>query len=392
MEVKQIKDNKFAQEWNDFVIQNSSPASFLQSWEWGDFREKVLAEKVFRFGVFENGNLLCVAQLVKRDLPSGRFYLNCAKGPVITKTQKHKNTKTQIFELLINEIKKIAKEEKIVFFRIAPPYENVAPSFSSEQIDNSGLKAGATYKLGFAKPKILTNLIEPENTLVLNLERPEEELLRQMHSKTRYNIRLAEKHGIIVKIQDTRNLPRLTRVKAGKIQKNSNIQILISKKNIDDFYDLLKETAKRDKINIYDKSYYENLIDYFSQMSNVKCQMFLAEFEDKILSAILVIGFGNTATYFYGASSNKMRELMPNYAVQWQAIKWAKEQGYNFYDFWGVSDKKKGWAGITRFKKGFVSKKTGDEINFLGTFDYVLNKKWYNFYRIGKLIKFSNPL
>ena len=96
MEIKLITDNNFKDEWNNFNISNSSPASFLQSWEWGSFRSDKLNEKVFRFGIYENNKLVSVALFIKRALPNNKYYLTCPKGPVF------KNEK--IFNLLVKEI------------------------------------------------------------------------------------------------------------------------------------------------------------------------------------------------------------------------------------------------------------------------------------------------
>jgi len=349
MEIKQIIDNNFTEKYNNFIIENSLPASFLQSWEWGDFCQAKLDKNIFRFGIFENENLIAVAQFIKIALPFGKFYLNCAKGPIIKfpifnfqfpNKSQISNSKFQknILKLLVQEIKKIAKQEDIIFFRIAP--------VNKIDILNN-----------FVKPKILTNLKEPENTLILDLSKSEQELLKAMSQKTRYNLRLAERKGV----------------------KISNFQFPISKNNVDIFYDLIQQTAERDNINIFSKYYYQELLritDY-----GLRIILFIAQHEETPLASIIVICFGNTATYFYGASSNEKRNLMPNYLIQWGAIKWAKNNNYKYYDFWGVDEDK--WVGVTRFKKGFG----GQEINFIGTFDYVLNKKWYNIFRIGKFLK-----
>ena len=374
--------------WDQFVAENSSPSSFLQSFVWAKFRTDGLGEEVKMLAVFDddtrmntntntNGHelLLAVALFIKRKLPGGRFYLNCQRGPVF-KTQNSRPTrfatrsgrainKTQeITELLIDEIKKTAKKEKVVFIRMAPPYD---------KNDELGIM-----NYGWQRPKILVNLIEPVSTLVLDLTKSEAELLAAMHQKTRYNIKLAEKRNVAIRNQKPEN------------------------RDIENFYRLLCETAKRDRINIFSKEYYTKLINYFINELRItnyelRATLLIAEFEGKMLAAILVIGFGDTATYLYGASGNEGRELMPNYLLQWSAIKWAKEQGYKKYDFWGVTQMNSrmsankfandGWAGITRFKRGFVNEKTGKEINYLGVYDLVLSQFWYNLYRMGKMLK-----
>jgi lipid II:glycine glycyltransferase (peptidoglycan interpeptide bridge formation enzyme) len=401
LNIKQITDENFGLIWNKFVAENSSPSSFLQSFEWAEFKSKTqnpiskTQENVFRYAVYNNTELIAAAQFLKMGLPGGKFYLNCAKGPVV----KMSNVKCQmsnesevreIIDLIIGEIKKIVKKEEIVFVRFALPYEK-----------NYELRI---MNYGFQKTKILVNLKEPENTLIIDLKKGEEEILAGMRQKTRYNIKLAEKKNVVIR----------------------NWKLETREKDIDIFYNLMKETAKRDGINIFSKEYYKNLIESFcchsglrdgiqkeahgsrvaARDDKINSNLFLAEFKNKPLAGILVFGFGDTATYFYGASGNVGRELMPNYLLQWEAIKWAKENGYRWYDMWGITpnfqdtssnfqinskfqipNSKHDWAGITRFKMGFVSENTGKEINYIPTMDLVLNKFWYNLYRIGKLFK-----
>ena len=390
MEIKEITDLNFKDEWNQFVGENSSPASFLQSWKWGKFRSQEFGEKILRLAVYENNELMSVAQFFQLALPLGRFYLFCPRGPVISK-QVTSDKWQEIINLIISEIKKISKQEKNVFVRFELPD---TMGFLLVPID-IGTRDGL-----FKIPKILIHSKNPENTLILDLSKSEEEILSAMHQKTRYNIRLAEKKGVKVKWQ----------------MENKN-------NNINKFYNLLQETAKRDKIKIFSKSYYEKLLNYFYYHScesrnpkknmdpdfcqddkeiilddktknknyNIKIALFFAEYQNKPLASIIVLGFGNTATYLHGGSSNENREVMPNYAIQWAAIKWAKEHGYLWYDFWGINNETKNgaWAGITRFKQGFVSKNTGKKINYQGAIDYILDKKWYNILMLGKILKFN---
>jgi len=347
MQIKQITDENFKNEWDDFVIENSSPASFLQSWEYSEF--VFFKTQNLKFGFFETDKLVACVSFFKKEITNDRYFLKAPKGLILSKDAE--NNTEEVFDLLVNKIKEISKREKIIFFRIAPPYKM-----------NNEL---GIMNYEFIKPKILVNLKEPENTLILDLKKSEDELLKAMHQKTRYNIHLAEKKEIIIK----------------------------QEKNIDIFYNLIQETAERDKINIFNKDYYKKLFAINSD--DFKIILFIASYKSQPLAAIIVVGFGDTATYFYGASSNEKRNLMPNYLIQWEAIKWAKENKYRYYDFWGIQGQEtrnkkqetKEWFGITRFKRGFANNETGKEINFIGTFDYIFSKKWYNIFKIGKIIK-----
>ena len=192
--------------------------------------------------------------------------------------------------------------------------------------------------------------INPRATSIIDLSKNEDDLLAAMHQKTRYNIRVAEKHNVIT----TKN------------------QEPISKK-FDNIFRLFEETAKRDGFRLHPRGYYEKQI----KMPDV--EVYGAEYEGKLLAAAIVIFSAGTATYLHGASSNEMRNVMAPYALHWAIMKQAKERGMKHYDLWGISDDpKSGWAGITRFKRGFG----GADVSAPGTLDLPVNKFWYSVYTL----------
>jgi len=350
-----ITDYQNREEWDKFVAENTQPSSFLQSFAWGEFNEKILGNPVIRWAVVDQGALSAVFQAIIKKLPFNKTYVYCPRGLV------WRQNCADCWALAYGEILKKIRVDWTghIFLRASPPDED------KEDI------TGFIRQLGFRKPKILSHGQEPAETVLINLEKSEEELLASMQQKTRYNIRLAEKKGVEVKCQ--MSPPEADPPLAENI-----------KNQINTFYKLAEETAKRNKIKIYQDDYYKKLVEYFGQGDkNIKLKLYLAQKKEKTLAAIMVIYFGNGATYLHGASSNDGRELMPNYLLQWQAMREAKKEGYKIYDLWGVSGENKTWAGITRFKRGF----DGREIKFMGSWDYVLNKKWYNIFRLLKIIK-----
>lgn len=336
---------KDKQKWNKFVAKNSWPASFLQSWEWGEFNQKILGNQIQRWAVVEDKILRISLMLIKKSLPGGRFYYYCPRGLIWQK--EYRDKRVNHYGDIIKKIK--TELEGAVFMRTCPPTE------FKEYMH------GFMQRFGFNKPKVLVHTKEPGKTLILDLNKSLEELSKNMHYKTRYNIRLAEKRE--VKIRQLQNSTK--------------------QKDIDIFYKLTKETAERDKIHIYTKDYYTQLINYLMENNDIELKLYLAEHNNKPLSAAIVIYFGKTATYLHGASSNQQRNLMPNHLMQWQMIKDAKQAGMQTYDFWGISEKNPHWAGITRFKKGFG----GKVVTFLGSWDYILDKKWYRLFKIMKILK-----
>ncbi len=338
-------------ELNNFVAQNSFPTAFLQTWQWGGFRAS-LGEKVWRLIVRdENGLLLATATFFSKPLPFQKIYLDCPRGPIFSGAVDL-GQRFEIIKSLADFLVKTIKQS-VVFVRT----ENNQPTQPDIIL--------AYEQAGFKKPEFLAHAVNPTATLILDLTKTEEEILANMHPKWRYNIKLAERRGVVVK----------------------------HKNDINKFYWLLVATARRDKIKIFSRKYYENLINFFSTMPDFKLKLFFAEFQNEVLAAILVIGCGHTATYLHGGSSDLNRELMPNHAIQWQAIKWAKENNYQWYDFWGVMTTEKNnqdgtaWAGITRFKKGFANAVTGRELVYVGAWDCVENQFWYNLFKLTKKIK-----
>jgi peptidoglycan pentaglycine glycine transferase (the first glycine) len=322
MKIRIIENKK---EYSDF-IKGQDHAQFLQSFEWGEFQEKI-GNKVIRLGVEDKGRIIAAATLIKKNIPLGMSYFFCPRGPVFNLELKIKNE--ELINFLYSEIKKISKKEKVIFLRFEP--QEMLPAKSYQ------LRAKKTID------------IEPSQTSILNLTKTEDELLKVMHQKTRYNIRLAEKKG--VEIQEAR------------------------KDDFEKFWKIMEETKDRDGFRLHGKEHYQKMLEIDFN------RLFLAKYDGKLIAGIIAAFFGDTVTYVHGASSNEHRETMAPYLLQWQAIKKAKADGYKFYDFYGTDETK--WPGVTRFKKGFG----GSEVVYPGTFDLVFEGVWYDVYRIGRKIR-----
>jgi len=206
-----------------------------------------------------------------------------------------------------------------------------------------------------------TDTIQPPQTVLVDLRPSLDEILAAMKQKTRYNIRLAAKKGVTVRQG--------------------------SKSDLAVFVRLMQTTGQRDGFGTHTPMYYQAAYEIFAETGQVA--LWLAEFEARPLAAIMVFTLGNNAYYLYGASSNEERERMPNYAVQWAAIEWAKNQGCQTYDLWGIPDapedeleanftnRHDGLWGVYRFKRGF-----GGEIRrTVGAADRVHNNLTYKLYQ-----------
>lgn len=323
MQIIKINDKK---QLNDFVG-GEKHAQFLQSFEWGEFQKEVNGI-IWRIGAVEDdGRLVASAKLVKKQLPMGRSYFYCGRGPVIGEMKQA----TAIMNELFNTIKELATEEGVMFLRFEPTNEF--------QIAN------------FNFPIYKTVDVQPSQTLILDLTKSEDEILQAMHQKTRYNIRLAEKRGVKI-------------VEAGIDR-------------FEEFWQLLVSTGDRDEFNLHGRSYYQDML----KMDNSFVKLLFAEYQGKPLAGNLVVFFGDTATYIHGGSSNDNREVMAPYAMQWQTIKLAKQAGYKYYDFHGIDETK--WPGVTRFKMGFG----GQTVKYPGTFDLVYDDAWYNIYKMIRKVR-----
>ena len=299
---------------------------FLQTEEWLNFQKSV-GNKGWHF---DNGKI--TANIIKLGLPLGKSLLYIPHGPEINfnNVSSLKNEVAQFVAYL----KKLAKEEKSIFIK-AEPLDGKVPDL--------------LHDFGFKKS---SKEIQAHKSVVLDLARTEEELLAGMHHKTRYNIKVAEKHGIIVK----------------------------QSSDMSKFLSLLGKTAKRQRFSGHPKDYYKKEFDFFNKEGEINTELFLAEFEGKSVAGGLMLIHGETYYYLHGGSDHEYRNLMAPFALHWYLIKQANARGFKLYDFGGSETIK--WPGITRFKLGWG----GRQIEYPGAFDMPIRKLWFFVYKIVRKI------
>ncbi|MGI5096356.1 peptidoglycan bridge formation glycyltransferase FemA/FemB family protein [Treponema socranskii] len=217
-------------------------------------------------------------------------------------------------------------------------------SISSRDFFVAELKQeAASEKISIVKTK---TDIQPPDTTLIDLTKSEDELLSAMRSKWRYNIRLAQKKGVVV---------RAYRARTDK----ADVRSLDSdaSRALDIFYELYKTTASRDGIAIHAKKYYEDLFALSASHKDAPLiTVYIASHEGENLASIITLFSKSEAVYLYGASSNAKRNLMPAYLLQWTAICDAKSYGSAVYDFYGMppsDDKNHPMYGLYLFKTGF---------------------------------------
>lgn len=193
--------------------------------------------------------------------------------------------------------------------------------------------------------------ILPANTILLNLRQSKEELLQQMKPKTRYNIKLALRKGIRVRQMGTEGLSI--------------------------WYKLYCETAIRNGLHINSEEYFRSIFAArMEHVGNVQVKLLSAFADDTPLAAIFLVMSSHRATYLYGASSSEKRNLMPTYALQWEAIQIAKANGCTEYDLFGVAPRPEPshpMYGLYKFKQGFG----GEIYHQMGCWDYPLDEHKY---------------
>jgi peptidoglycan pentaglycine glycine transferase (the first glycine) len=316
-------------DWDVFLSKIPNP-HILQTSAWGQLKAD--------FG-WQLSHVItdeCGAQiLIKGVLPGVRFaYI--PKGPIGNGWQ-------QIWPA----VDAICREKHCAFLKVEP--DMWATDVQKPAMDDQAMPTGFHLSL---------HSIQPLRTLVVDLSGEEARILGRMKQKTRYNINLALKKNVII----------TTQVELGA------------------FYDLMKITGQRDQFGIHSLAYYQRAYELFHEKN--QCQLFMAEYEGQPISGLIAFKTAVRAWYFYGASSNVHRDKMPNYLLQWEAMRWAKSQGCGQYDLWGVPDadqatleanfasRSDGLWGVYRFKRGFG----GALIRSLGPWDRIYKPTLYRLY------------
>ncbi|HOX10416.1 MAG TPA: peptidoglycan bridge formation glycyltransferase FemA/FemB family protein [Candidatus Moranbacteria bacterium] len=321
---------------------NAKNTEFLQSEEWREFQAKA-GSRVF---CVENEEFS--ASIIEHQLPIVGKYFYIPRG--IAEKVKSEKLKVKSF---LNELVGLAKKENAGWVRVDLKDKNDL-NLIKENIDCKLIKA--------------PHDMQPKEILVINITKPEEELLAKMSQKTRYNIKIAQKRGISLRT-------------ANKYE-NTN--------DISEFIRLVKATAKRKGISFHAENYYMKM---FETIPGEILKLYCAEYQGKIIAANLVVFYGDTATYLHGATDDEYRNVMAPHLLQWQAIQDAKKAGYKKYDFGGVKiqetrNKKQetnSWTGITRFKLGFSP--NTKPLEFAGSYDIIVNPRVYLLYRVLQKIK-----
>ena len=320
------------QEYEAFV-QGHPKGNFAQSYLWGKQKPAWSWKAIAVRG--EDGKIRGTMAVMIRTMPLvHKTMMYACRGPVCDLDDR------ETFAELLEGAKALAKEHGSYVIKIDPDVPSSDTAF-----------AGMLHSFGFTSKEGGKNFeaIQPKYVFRLNVEgKTEEEVQAGFHQKWRYNIRVAQKKGVEVRICGKEMVPA--------------------------FADLMLTTGVRDGFVTRQPEYFAAMLDNLGE----HCRLYMAFHEDRPIAGTLAIQYGDKVWYLYGASSNEHRNLMPNYLLQWEMIRWSIETGCRIYDFRGVSgdvSEDNPLYGLYRFKKGFG----GDFTEFVGEMDLVLNKAVYLF-------------
>jgi len=352
--------------WNEIVSKLPDP-HFLQTYEWGQVKAKYGWEPMYllwddqgkaieerdinRLSSFDfqpsAAALILKRQIIRNGFAARLSVLYSPKGPFLDWTNESLRNR------VLDDLQSFAKKQRAIFLKCDPDVvlgrgvprgEDDAPENSGRAVMSDLKRRGWRYS---------SNQIQFKNTVLIDLNPSEEEMLARMKQKTRYNVRLAEKKGVSLRIGTLEDLPML--------------------------YKMYAETSVRDGFVIRDEGYYQTVWTLFLNSSEPTCEPIIAEVDGEPVAAIFVFYFAGRAYYVYGMSRSVHREKMPTYLLQWEAMKRAKARGCTAYDLWGapeVFDESDSMWGVYRFKAGLG----GEVVRTLGAYDFAPSPFWYKMY------------
>lgn len=326
----------------DGLIATATGGSILQSYQWGEFKART-GWKSSRVAQQRGGVLIAGAQLLVKQTPVGPIAY-VPRGPVVA--AGHESLSPDFLE----ELHGLARERGAFCLKIEPEWTDDR-AFERLQI------------LGF-RP---SEAVQPRTTILLDLRADSRELAAGLSTRTRYNVGLAARRGVVVERSDESGL--------------------------DAFYDLLRQTSERSHFPIRPAAYFRDLWRTLAPAG--QAHLFVARHAGEPLSAALVLTMGDRAYYMYGGSASAQRNLKPSDLLQWEAIRWARDRGCRVYDFWGIPDEvgrpsptrsedgdpsdlgSRNLWGVYHFKRGFG----GRTIRYIGAHDFVYSRWRYALWR-----------
>ena len=323
----------------DAAVAEGARPDFLQSWAWGDLKAKT-GWMPHRLRIVGSRGTVAVCSLLERRLPGLGPLLYAPRGPMVDWDDP------VVVDAALEGLLAFARQRRAIALKLDPAVPDAHPGCAAA-LRRHGLRvleSGPAFEG-----------VQPRFVMHLPLAgRDEADLLAGMQTKTRYNIRLAERRGVVVRSGTAADMGA--------------------------FYALLTETARRDGFLVRGPAYFDAMWD--TCLATGLGWLLLAEADGELLAGAIVFRLGVCAWYLYGASANRQRDRMPAYAVQWEAIRRSLAAGCRWYDLRGVSGDVSPQAplyGLYRFKKGFGA----DLVRYVGEWDRPLRPAAYLLARHG---------
>lgn len=315
-----ILDQKFSKDkWNSVA---NHP---LQSWEWGEVRKKT-GVQILRLGAFRGNELKEVFQMTLHKIPKTSYSLGYIPRSIMPSKS------------IRDFLQSWGQKNNLIFIKFEPYIEK-------KEINNAQIEQINTLHRS-------PHQLFPDWTIIMDISPSEDDLLKKMKSKTRYNIRLAEKKGVTVEETST-------------------------DEGFKKFSALYFATTKRQHYFGHDARYHKIVWD---ELKKSQAYIMIANFQDIPLAAYELFIFKDRAYYPYGGSSSDYKNVMAPNLLMWEAIKFSKQKGAKIFDMWGAaapeSTNTNTFAGFTRFKEGYG----GSYIQFVGSFDLVIRPGLYTIY------------
>lgn len=331
--------------WNDSLRQMPY-AHILQTWEWGEFKHLTTGWRPIRMAYKRGDQIVAMASVGVRSIGAVNM-MYVPKGPAFAYED------ADLASDVLDQLQRAARHNRAVWLKIDPDViaatgiPSAAPAVDDTATptpDDTPNPTGQVFMriLRDRGWKFSNDQVQFRNTVNIDLTQTEDQLLAGMSQSTRRKVRIAEREGVTVRLGTVNDLPLL--------------------------YDLYRVTGERDNFLIRPSSYYEQAWRVF--IEGGLAHPLIAEADGKAIAQVILFHFGKKCWYFYGASSDDQRDKMPNYLLQWEAMRWAKQHGYTTYDMWGapnVFNEADPLWGVYNFKRGF----RGIVTRHIGAWDYV---------------------
>jgi lipid II:glycine glycyltransferase (peptidoglycan interpeptide bridge formation enzyme) len=326
-------------------------AHLLQTNEWAQAKEPFGWSAHYKTWQDESGNLVAAAQILQRSirlpiLKRDLRMLYVPKGPLL-----HDWSDAKLRSRVLGDLRELARSLGAFFIKVDPDLVLGTGVPGEADAIEDRLSAGVLAGMQTAGWRLSNEQVQMPNTMVIDLRKSEEDLLAGMKQKTRYNLRLAERKGVQVRRGGPADFP--------------------------DLFQMYAETSVRDGFVIRNEQYYRTVWDTFFNAGMLI--PLVAEVEGKPVAGLMLFVFGKQSWYLYGMSRNLARDWMPNYLLQWEAMKASRASGCETYDLWGApnefNESDPMW-GVYRFKQGLGA----TAVRHIGAWDLPIRPLTYSLY------------